>query len=152
MPKHSSARLGHWRAWWNPAVGAHRHPLRVNRCRVGFELTKQLLLRTHQPTLTTRFFRRGIGGAVFVRHGLESLLIPPNRFKDPPIRCEQPVALKTRFLQRGISSAVVVLHGVESGYFSQTLSAATRSAVAAVSFSKVAGGRLIGSRSTGRSD
>jgi hypothetical protein len=62
--------------------------------------------------------------------GLESLLIPPNRFKDPPISCEQPVALKTRFLQRGISSAVVVLHGVESGYFSQTLTAATRSAVA----------------------
>ena len=62
--------------------------------------------------------------------GLESLLIPPNRFKDPPISCEQPVALKTRFLQRGISSAVVVLHGVESGYFSQTFTAAMMSAVA----------------------
>ena len=46
---------------------------------------------------------------------MESLLIPPNGFKDPPIRCEQPVALKTRFWQRGISGAVVVLHGVESG-------------------------------------
>ena len=69
---------------------------------------------------------------------MESLLIPPNGLEDPPIRCEQPVALKTRFLQRGISSAVVVLHGVESGYFSQTLSAATRSTVAAVISSKVA--------------
>ena len=42
-------------------------------------------------------------------------MIPPNGFKDPPIRCEQPVALKTRFWQRGISGADVVSHGVESG-------------------------------------
>ena len=124
----------------------------MNGRHVGFELTDQLLLSTRQPTFASRFLRRGIGGAALIRHGVKSLLIPPNGFKDPPIRCEQPVALKTRFLQRGISSAVVVLHGVESGYFSQTLSAATRSAVAAVISSKVAGARLIGSRFTRRSN
>ena len=87
----------------------------MDRCRVGFELTEQLLLRTHQPTFTTRFFWRGIGGAVLVWHGVESLLIPPNGFKDPPIHREQPVALKTHVVQRGIVGAVVVWHRTEYG-------------------------------------
>lgn len=38
--------------------------LRMDRCLVDFELTKQLLLSANKPTLSTLLLRRGIGGAV----------------------------------------------------------------------------------------
>ena len=35
-------------------------------------MTKQLVLSTHKQTLITRFLLWWIGGAIFVRHGVES--------------------------------------------------------------------------------
>ena len=65
---------GAWRLadviWVN---GGANTPLRVDRCCVGLELTKQLLFRTHQPTFTAWLLWRGIGGAVRVRHEMESV-------------------------------------------------------------------------------
>ena len=57
----------------------------------------------HSPTTNppARFRRRGIGGMNLVSHGLESLLMPPNWFEDPPVHCEQPVGQKTNVVQWG---------------------------------------------------
>ena len=46
---------------------------------------------------------------------MESLLSPPNGFEDPPLLCEQPVAIKMYLLQRSISGTEMVWRLVDSG-------------------------------------
>jgi len=62
----SSHRL-RW-AGRNVAVGPDSDPLRVDRRRIGLEVTKLLLLLGIQPPLTTSLFWRFMEGAVLVRH------------------------------------------------------------------------------------
>ena len=73
MPQHPpAAESSAQAAARNVAVSPDGYQLRVHRCCVDFELKKQLLFRTHQPTLTARFLRRGIDGAVLIKHRVES--------------------------------------------------------------------------------
>ena len=52
----------------NVAVGPDSDPLRVDRRRVGLEMTELLLLLGIQPPLTTSLFWRLVKAAVLVGH------------------------------------------------------------------------------------
>lgn len=54
---------------WHSSVGTQRYPLRMAPCRVAFDLTEQLVVSTHQPSLTTCF----LGGGLVVRTLLDWL-------------------------------------------------------------------------------
>ena len=62
-PSHRLRRAGR-----NVAVGPDGDPLRVDRCRVGLEVTELLLLLGIQPPLTTSLFWRLVEAAVLVGH------------------------------------------------------------------------------------
>lgn len=72
VPEHAPAGLRHWWARWNPLIGAHGHPLSMNRWSIGLEVTDQLLLLTEQPSLTTGFKRVLSGIWLVARHGSHS--------------------------------------------------------------------------------
>ena len=60
----------HWlrRAGRNVAVGPNADPLRMDRRRVGLEVTELLLLLGIQPPFTTSLFWRLVKAAVLVGH------------------------------------------------------------------------------------
>ena len=64
----SRARIRLWWAGRNVAVRPDDHPLRVDRRRVGLEVTELLLLLGIQPPFTTSLFWRLVKAAVLVGH------------------------------------------------------------------------------------
>ena len=77
MPQHPPPRHRLRRAGRNVAVGPDGDPLRVDRRRVGLEMTELLLLLGIQPPLTTSLLWRLVKAAVLVRHinGLTALSV-----------------------------------------------------------------------------
>ena len=75
MPEHPPPSHRLWWAGRNVAVGPDGYPLRVDRRRVGLEVTELLLLLGIQPPLTTSLFWRLVEAAVLVGHinGLTAL-------------------------------------------------------------------------------
>ena len=63
----SPAPLARW-AGRNVAVGPDGYPLRVDRRRVGLEVTELLLLLGIQPPFTTSLFWRLVKAAVLIGH------------------------------------------------------------------------------------
>ena len=78
VPQHPPPSHRLWRAGRNVAVGPDGYPLRVDRRRVGLEVTELLLLLGIQPPLTTSLFWRLVKAAVLVGHidGLTALSEP----------------------------------------------------------------------------
>ena len=68
MPQHPPPSHRFWWAGRNVAVGPDGYPLRVDRRRVGLEVTQLLLLLGIQPPLTTSLFWRLVKAAVLVGH------------------------------------------------------------------------------------
>ena len=68
VPQHPPPSHRLRRAGRNVAVGPDGYPLRVDRRRVGLEVTELLLLLGVQPTLTTSLFWRLVKAAVLVGH------------------------------------------------------------------------------------
>ena len=68
MPQHPPPSHRLRRAGRNVAVGPDSDPLRVDRRRVGLEMTELLLLLGIQPPLTTSLFWRLVKAAVLVGH------------------------------------------------------------------------------------
>ena len=77
VPQHPPASHRLRRAGRNVAVGPDGDPLRVDRRRVGLEMTELLLLLGIQPPLTTSLLWRLVKAAVLVRHinGLTALSV-----------------------------------------------------------------------------
>ena len=88
VSKHSPPGLGHWRRG-GTQLKARSSPTARGRGHRRLEVNEPFLLLAEQPPFTVWLLWRGIGTAVLIRHGLESLLIPPNGFVNPPIRGEQ---------------------------------------------------------------
>ena len=68
MPQHPPTSHRLWWAGRNVAVGPDGYPLRVDRRRVGLEVTELLLLLGVQPPFTTSLFWRLVKAAVLVGH------------------------------------------------------------------------------------
>ena len=68
VPQHPPPIHRLWRAGRNVAVRPDGYPLRVNRRRVGLEVTELLLLLGIQPPLTTSLFWRLVKAAFLVGH------------------------------------------------------------------------------------
>ena len=78
LPQHPPPSHRLWWAGRNVAVGPDGYPLRVDRRRVGLEVTELLLLLGIQPPFTTSLFWRLVKAAVLVGHidGLTALSEP----------------------------------------------------------------------------
>ena len=68
MPQHPPPSHRLWWAGRNVAVGPDGYPLRVDRRRVGLEVTELLLLLGIQPPFTTSLLWRLVKAAVLVGH------------------------------------------------------------------------------------
>ena len=68
VPQHPPPSHRLRRAGRNVAVGPDGYPLRVDRRRVGLEVTELLLLLGIQPPFTTSLFWRRVKAAILVGH------------------------------------------------------------------------------------